>query len=306
MRLGIAGAGLIGGSIGLRAAALGWEVRAWDPDAANLRAARERGAAGGEAASLADLAGWSEILILAAPLEATLGALAELAALASTARLPPATFDVASVKVPVARAGANVPGFVATHPIAGSERSGPAAARADLFTGRVWTYDAEAAPAGRERARDFIAAMGARPLAIPSGEHDRIVALTSHLPQLLSVALGAQLAPAAADETVAALCGTGIGSMLRLAGSSWTVWRAILEANALPISQEVRRLAAILSDVAEDLESGAAATLAGRFEAAAVAAVRVGANVTAVENVDPGKAGGDGTSSPGNSAKIRP
>jgi prephenate dehydrogenase len=288
LNLGIAGAGLIGGSIGLRAAALGWEVRAWDPDAANLRTARERGAAGSVAGSLSDLAGWSGVLILSAPLEATLAGLAELAALASTARLPPAVFDVASVKVPVARAGTAVPGFVATHPIAGSERSGPAAAHAGLFAGRVWTYDADAPAAGRERARDFIGAMGARPLAVPNGEHDRIVALTSHLPQLVSVALGAQLAPAAADETVAALCGTGIASMLRLAGSSWTMWRAILEANALPISQEVRRLAAILSDVAEDLESGAAANLAGRFEAAAAAAARLGANVTAVENADPG------------------
>ncbi len=275
MKLGIAGVGLIGGSIGLRARSLGWEVRGWDPDAGNLRAAVELGAVDSAAASFAELIGWCELLLLAAPLDATLDHLAELSALPPAAHRPDAIFDVASVKGPVACAGAGLAGFVATHPIAGSERSGPAAARAELFVDRVWTYDAAAPPAGREHANRFIAAMGARPVPVENAEHDRIVALTSHLPQLASIALGAQLAPALADGTVAALCGTGIASMLRLAGSSWTVWQAILEANATPVAHEVRRLAATLGDIAAALESGAVAGLASRFETAASAAARL-------------------------------
>ncbi len=275
MKLGIAGVGLIGGSIGLRAASLGWDVRGADPDPVNLRLAQERGAIGSAAGSLADLAGWCEVLVLAAPLDATLAQLAELSALPEGSPRPEAIFDVASVKGPVARAAATLAGFVATHPIAGSERSGPAAARADLFADRVWTYDVAAPPAGRDRAQAFIAAMGARPIPLDNAEHDRVVALTSHLPQLASVALGAQLAPALADETVVALCGTGIASMLRLAGSSWTVWQAILEANAVPVAREARRLAAALGDFATALESGAAASLASGFALAASAAARV-------------------------------
>jgi len=275
LKLGIAGVGLIGGSIGLRAGSLGWEVRGWDPDAANLRAAAERGALGSVAGSWAELIGWSELLLLAAPLDATLAQLAELSARPPASPRPDGIFDVASVKDPVGRAGAGLAGFVATHPIAGSERSGPGAARADLFVDRVWTYDAAAPPAGRERAGRFIAAMGARPVPVENAEHDRIIALTSHLPQLVSIALGDQLAPALADDTVAALCGTGIASMLRLAGSSWTVWEAILEANAAPVAREVRGLATALNQVASALESGAAATLAARFETAASAAARL-------------------------------
>jgi len=275
LKLGIAGVGLIGGSIGLRAGALGWEVRGWDPDAGNLRAALELGAAGSAAASFAELIGWCELLLLAAPLDATLEHLAELSALPPASHRPEAIFDVASVKGPVARAGAGLAGFVATHPIAGSERSGPGAARAELFVERVWTYDAAAPADGRERAHRFIAAMGARPVAVENAEHDRIVALTSHLPQLASIALGTQLAPALAEDTVAALCGTGIASMLRLAGSSWTVWRGILEANAVPVAREVRRLAATLGDIATALESGGAAGLATSFETAASAATRL-------------------------------
>jgi prephenate dehydrogenase len=281
LKLGIAGVGLIGGSIGLRAVSLGWEVRGSDPGGANLRLAQQRGAIGGAAASLAELARWSDVLVLAAPLDATLAQLAELATLAAAPPWPAAVFDVASVKARVARAAGGVPGFVATHPIAGSEQSGPAAARADLFAERVWTYDAAAPPAAADRARAFIAAMGARPVPVENAEHDRIVALTSHLPQLASVALGAQLAPALSDGTVAALCGTGIQSMLRLAGSSWTVWRAILEANAAPVAREVRRLAATLGDLATALETGAAATLAPAFEQAQSAAAQLNESVAA-------------------------
>lgn len=298
MRLGIAGTGLIGGSIGLRARSLGWDVRGWDTGREHLQLALERGAVGAGAASLAELAAWSEILVLAAPLDATVAQLAALSELARTSRIAAAVFDVASVKGPVERASAGLAGFVATHPIAGSERSGPAAARADLFEGRVWTYDAAAPPAGRDRARAFIAAMGARPEPIAGADHDRIAALTSHLPQLVSVALGAQLAPALAREGVAPLCGTGMASMLRLAGSSWSVWQAILEANSVPVAQEVRRLTAILSDVATALETGAAADLAEYFEAASAAAARLNADGSDRGAVKTGSVGGAGDQAP--------
>jgi prephenate dehydrogenase len=268
--IGISGAGLIGGSIALRAASAGWTVGVFDIDRAHARYACERLGAAFAAPSLAELAARSDVVVLAAPLDATLAQLAELAA------APPPNvdliLDVASVKVPVARAGATLAAFVASHPIAGSERSGPAAARSDLFENRVWSYDA-AAPAGtRAHAVSFILAMGARPIAIESPEHDRVVALTSHLPQLLAVALGAQLEPRLENsDSVAAFCGTGMQSMLRLAGSSWSVWEAVLRANALPVAQEVRALGNILSDIAEALEDDAPDTLAERFSRAAAA-----------------------------------
>jgi prephenate dehydrogenase len=269
-KIGIAGAGLIGGSIALRAASIGWTVGVFDVDRAHARYACDRLGAAFSAKSLAELAARSEIVVLAAPLDATLAQLAELAAAP-----PPSVdliLDVASVKVPVARAGAGLAAFVASHPIAGSERSGPAAARVDLFEGRVWSYDADAPAGTRARAVSFIEAMGARPIAIESPEHDRVVALTSHLPQLLAVALGSQL-ESRLDGTgsVAEFCGTGMQSMLRLAGSSWSVWEAVLRANARPVAQEVRALGNILSDIAEALEDDAPDTLAERFSRAAAA-----------------------------------
>jgi prephenate dehydrogenase len=243
-----------------------------------MRAALSCGAVSSRAGSLRELAAESDVLVLAAPLDATLAHLTELA---TFDRLPALTLDVASVKEPVARAAAGLAGFVATHPIAGSERSGVAWARADLFDGKMWAYDAHAAPECATRVEAFIVAMGATPLAIDPSEHDRVVALTSHLPQLVSVALGRRLDASLDSAVVNALCGTGMTSMLRLAGSSWTMWRAILAANAGPVAQEVRELAAILSGVAAALEAGRLDAVKDDFHAAARAAAGLDANVAA-------------------------
>jgi prephenate dehydrogenase len=266
--IGIAGVGLIGGSVALRAVELGWPVSIFEPDARHRSIACERLGAVAVAASFAELAERSETLVLAAPLDATLAQIADLQRDFPTGLR--VVLDTASVKTPVARAAVGLATFVGSHPLAGSERSGPLAARADLFAERLWSYDSAAAPGPSARARDFIAAMGARPVSIASDDHDRVVALTSHLPQVLSSVLAAHLASGAErDPRVVDFCGTGIRSMLRLAGSSWPLWNAVLRANAVPLAQEVRQLAAILSVVAESLEMAPESALpGGRPEAA--------------------------------------
>jgi prephenate dehydrogenase len=285
VRLGVAGAGLIGGSIALRAAELGWEVAIYEPNEAHRRTLLARAPGSAASATFAELAARSTILVLAAPLEPLLVQLGELAtAMPEGLEL---VVDTASVKAPVARAGRSVRGFVPTHPIAGSQRSGPAAADGALFIDRIWAFEPAVPEDARARAIRFIEAMGARPVAIESGEHDRIVALTSHLPQVLSTALGARLSPALDDASVAVLCGTGIRSMLRLAGSSWTVWSAVLRANAVPVAQEVRRLAAILTGVAEALETDVPGSLEPLFASAAAVAERLHANASPSNDVTP-------------------
>ena len=143
----------------------------------------------------------------------------------------------------------------------------------------MWAYD-PAAPQ-RAAAREFIANMGAVAVAVPSASHDRIVALTSHLPQVASVALAAVVAERLATPHVAELCGPGLRSMLRLGDSPWPLWRAILGANALPVAQELRGLAAILSEAAEALENGDIDRLGARFAAATGAVRRLRADAPA-------------------------
>lgn len=275
--VGIAGVGLIGASIGLRATACGYDVLGWDRDPAAAGVAFERRAIARIAPTFAQLAERAETLVLATPLDGTLSLLRELA------RYPPGAtlvLDVASVKGAVARAAAPLPAFVATHPIAGSERSGPAAARADLFAGRIWTYDPGAADVAVTACRAFIGDMGARPYALANEEHDRIIALTSHLPQVLAVVLGARLGPELERPDVVALCGTGIRSMLRLGESAWPIWRAIVEANGGSIAQEVRKLAGDLSAVADALDAARHDGLAADFVTAADAVARLRVNAS--------------------------
>ncbi len=264
--------GLIGTSIALRATALGWRVTGWDADPGHVHLARERGALEHAAGSLREAVADADVVVLAAPLDATLAQLAELAGEPPRAEL---VIDVASLQVPVSRAGATLETFVATHPIAGSERSGPAAGDPDLFGGRTWTYDAGARVDARARAVAFIAAMGARPLGIANDEHDRLVALTSHLPQLVSVALGVALAERIDDPHARDVCGTGMVSLLRLARSSWRMWEPVFALNAVSIAQEVRRMVGILSEAADALENGSPEALARDFDVAAAAVARL-------------------------------
>ena len=125
--------------------------------------------------------------------------------------------------------------FLGGHPMAGKEKRGAAAADAGLFRGRTWVLTPDD-PAELETpaARDFTAwlgRVGARLVTLDCDQHDRLVALTSHVPQLASTALAATLAdrlPAGAKLEVA---GPGLLDMTRLALSSYDLWRDILATN---------------------------------------------------------------------------
>jgi prephenate dehydrogenase len=274
--LGIAGVGLIGGSIALRAHAAGWTTVGFDRDATALAAARAAGALDAVAPDLAQLAARCEVVAIALPIDATIAALRDVAEFAR----PALVFDVGSVKAPIAAAGAHVPNFIASHPLAGREIGGFAAAEAGLFDGRAWVYDPAGAPAARELLLGLIAALGARAVALAPADHDRLVAVTSHLPQALAVALGARLAATgAADARAYDVCGPGIASMLRLARSPLDLWSTIFSANAEPLAAELRALALALEAVARALDEGDVATLASYFADA-------GSAVAALERTD--------------------
>jgi prephenate dehydrogenase len=260
--LGIAGIGLIGGSIALRARAAGATVIGFDRDPQALRAATAAGALDATAPDLAALAHRSTILAIALPVDVTIAVLAATPALSE----PELVFDVASVKVPVVRAAAGLERFVASHPLAGRERSGFGAAEAGLFEGRTWALAPARNAAAQARLEGVIAALGARPLVVAADVHDRLVAISSHLPQVVSVALGARLAAAGdIDPRVYDLCGPGMRSMLRLARSEAALWGAIAQANAPALASAVRSLAVALEAIAAGLDAGDPAVLVAAF-----------------------------------------
>lgn len=262
--VGLFGVGLIGGSIGMRVRANGARVLGYDCDPAALAQAQVAGAIDA-AASEEELALQADVMVLAAHLEPTLRKLEQL----RREPAPRATLvmDVASVKGPVVAAGRGVDNFVATHPLAGSERAGARAARADLFEGRSWAY----VPSGNDerdgRACEFIASLGGVPVAVSAEEHDRALALTSHLPQLLGVAYARLLRDQGVDER---LCGPVARELLRVSKMGFAMWRDTLRANAANIDPELRRFSAALVSAADALEAENADGLAPLFDSSSV------------------------------------
>lgn len=263
--LGIAGIGLIGGSIALRAHAAGATVIGYDTDPDALRAATAAGTLDGTAPDLATLAERCPVVAIALPVDATVAALSGTPSLARAELV----FDVASVKVPVVKAAAGLTNFVASHPLAGRERGGFGAADASLFDGRTWAIVPALDPAVQARLESFVRALGARPLMLTAAEHDRLVAISSHLPQMLSVVLGDRLAVTGdADGRVYDLCGPGMESMLRLAHSDAALWAPIAQANASALADVLEAVAAAVQAAADELRAGKIDGLLAAFEEA--------------------------------------
>lgn len=248
--IGIIGTGMIGGSIGIRARELGWRVIGADVNPEAAQEARVRGAVD-EIATRESIDERADVIVLAAHIS---GTLAELERMRFTqprrARL---IIDIASVKAPILEAAQGVRNFVATHPMAGRERSGPAAATRDVFEGKTWLY----VPTGdREldwRAVEFIGAFGAIPVETDATEHDRIVAVTSHLPQVLATLFAARLSRP--EVQLEPFMGPTAKELLRLSRSSMDMWRDILSANRENIGIELRVLARDLEEAAAALEA---------------------------------------------------
>lgn len=237
-RLAIVGTGLIGASVGL-AAQRGavHDVSGWDPDADALAAAHERGAVSSPAPSLAEAVTGADIALVAAPV-AELGA--QVAKTLAAAGPSCIVTDVGSTKGAICKAVAEPERFIGGHPMAGSEARGAEHATAELFQGASWflTPVAETRPEKYKLVHAFVASLGAVPVAIAPHAHDRLVALTSHLPHALANVLLNQAGAARIDghEPLAA-AGGSLRDMTRVAGANPNIWVDIFLDNAVVLSE---------------------------------------------------------------------
>ena len=277
----IVGVGLIGGSLGLalRERGAARRVVAIDRDAETCRIALARGAADAATDDLAGGIAGAELVVLATPVGVTLGLLPRVAA-ELAARLNVIVTDVGSVKGVVARAGASAfpqGGFVAGHPMAGSERSGVAAAAPDLFAGATWalTPTETTSPGDVARVAGLARAVGALPLLLDPEAHDAAVAVTSHLPHVLAYALGAVADEAArANPRLFDLAAGSFASATRVAASPPEMWQGIASQNRAALARALRAYVAELEAVRVALESGDDGALGARFAAGHDAALR--------------------------------
>ena len=230
-RLAIVGTGLIGASVGLAARAAGIpDVRGWDVDPAALGMAEERGALRA-AASLEEAVAGVELALVAAPvavLPAEIHAVLEASGDATTVSDVGSTKGVVSAAVGDGR-------FIGGHPVCGSEAHGPAHASGELFRGATWFLTPVTAtdPERYRVLHNFVASLGAVPVAVDPEAHDRLVALTSHLPHALANVLLNQAGASRIDghEPLAA-AGGSLRDMTRVAGANPRIWVDIFLDNA--------------------------------------------------------------------------
>lgn len=244
----VVGAGLLGASIGHALRAKGVDVVLADASPSQLRLAIDYGA--GRAAREDDA---PRLIVVAVPPDVTADVIeAELAA------HPDAVVtDVASVKLEpfdeLRRRGIDLTRYIGSHPLAGRERGGAISARADLFIGRPWVVcrDEQTRPADLALVEALALDVGALLLEMTPQEHDRAVALTSHVPQVVASLLAGRLAEA--DEGSLRLAGQGVRDTTRIAASAPELWVQILGANAAPVVELLDALAGDLREVADAL-----------------------------------------------------
>ncbi len=258
-RVAIFGLGLIGGSLALalRARRSDIAVQAIDHGAVlgheAARAAVHELIAVDDATAVDAAVRAADLVVLAAPVRAICGALP---GILESARVATDCGSTKRAVADVAAASARRDRFVPGHPMAGRPGSGIEQASADLFEGRRWIVCAEASAADAvDTVESLIRIVGAQPVRMTVAEHDRAVALTSHVPQLVASALKV-LAERRNAEPAA---GPAFASATRVAGGSDAMWADIFATNADEVAGALRELATELEQAALELERAPAA-----------------------------------------------
>jgi prephenate dehydrogenase len=166
--------------------------------------------------------------------------------------------DAGSAKAIIMEAARALPNrvtFIGGHPMAGSEKTGIAAARADLFAASSYflTPGPETPQERLEMLRQLVSGLGAKPILVDAERHDRLVAITSHLPHLLAWALCAAAGDMEDPVELAPFLGGAWRDMTRIAGSSPDLWVDILRANTANVTEALRCLTAELGLAGEAL-----------------------------------------------------
>jgi prephenate dehydrogenase len=273
-KITIVGVGLLGGSIGLaaRQRRLAGEVAGFVRRAASLKDCEKAGAVDFATTNLLAAVSNADLVILCTPL-AQMHSLAQqiLPALKRGAIVT----DVGSVKAGVvrelesiiAKAGAH---FIGSHPMAGGEKMGVLAARADLFecAVNILTPTKKSNVAAIRKLERFWKSLGTRTLRLDAAQHDLLVSRTSHLPHVTAAALANLVLNPAQPKTQAALCATGFRDTTRIASGSPEMWRDIALANRKNLCRSVDTFMAELKKLQVALKTGDAKKVESFFATA--------------------------------------
>lgn len=270
-RVALVGTGLIGGSIGFALRGRGVEVVGLDRDADALAAARDLGAIDTSADAIGAVAADVDLVVVATPV----GQIATAVVDALDAGAPVVT-DVGSVKGPVvAEVEAARPEaaarYVGGHPMAGSEQTGLVGAAPSLFAGAMWvlTPTERTDPVAFARVREVAATLGAETVAVSPPQHDALVAMVSHVPQLAATTLMDVAARSGEEHAMLLrLAAGGFRDMTRIAAGNPSIWPDICVANRDAILAALDRYVSALTEVRRHVAFGERAPLLDLLERA--------------------------------------
>lgn len=271
----IAGVGLIGGSFGLALRAAGFSGRIVGVSRAATVAKAVRSGAIDAGMSLEDAAAEADLLFLSQPISVILETLNQLGG-----KLKPGALvtDAGSTKRRICERGVQRLGasFLGGHPMAGKESRGVEVAEAQLFRGRPWLVTKQDnGKIDGLRSQEFLTwlkRIGAHTIVCSPEDHDRWVARSSHLPQMLSTTLACSLGAREDREALLGAAGPGLAGMTRLALSSWDIWKDILATNGDYIAEALEEFQTEMKLASTELAAGA---LEERFRIGAEFASRV-------------------------------
>ena len=278
MRLGILGLGLIGASLAkaVRPSQLYSEIVGYGHRQTTVQAALEQGIIDRAVSSAAELVYQCDLVLIATPTLLAEQQLVELIGHANQLERPPVLTDAASVKGNLYRAIdalglAQWPSFVVLgHPIAGSEKSGVHAARADLFDRHrvILTPQSSTDPTAIAVVTDLWEAAGAEVLSMSVQLHDQVLAATSHLPHMLAYALVETLATSDLADDIFQFAAGGFRDFTRIASSDPVMWRDIALANRTELLQALDQFSAGVQRLRTAIEAEDTSTITAIFERA--------------------------------------
>jgi prephenate dehydrogenase len=263
----VVGTGLIGGSIALALRQRGWHVSGMDADPARTAEALKAGVIDAVGDDLA-----AEVVFVATPATAVADLVGSI--LADTARRPDAVVtDVSGVKTAIVEA-ADHSRFIGGHPMAGSEQIGLHGADPDLFEGAVWVLTPTSATdlEAFNRLQGVVTALGADVLVLSPADHDRLVAVVSHVPHLVAATLmNAATTGAEQDGALLRLAAGGFRDMTRVAAGHPGIWPDICAENAGPIVQALDSLVDDLTSMRDRVAGQDRESLLGVLQKASAA-----------------------------------
>lgn len=259
----VAGVGLIGGSFALALRRIGYSGRILGVSSPETLEVATRLGVIDDGCGLETALPQSDLVYMAQPVERIIDQLDNVRKLVPEHAL---VTDAGSTKSAIIERARTLfqdgPHFVGGHPMAGKEGRGVRVAEAELFQGAIYAL----VPTGESLPESpvvdefcgWLDAMGCRRRVMQASQHDRVVAWTSHLPQLVSTALAAAIGTQLQDGRELEIAGDGLRDMTRLAASPHAVWSGILKTNPGPIDEALAAVVQELEGLRDALNDGSA------------------------------------------------